>query len=130
MNNTCKSNYEYYNSGHLHDDNLAIDLVINNKNIITDPGSLCYTSDLSVRNKYRSIDSHFAPRKLGYHLKENAFPFSFKNFLKGKVINVDKDVFFGKISYNNAPLDENGHVVYNKYLKETISFCNGFCDER
>ena len=98
----CKSNYEYYNSGHLHDDNLAIDLVINNKNIITDPGSLCYTSDFSVRNKYRSIDSHFAPRKLGCHLKENAFPFSFKNFLKGKVINVDKDFFFGKISYKNC----------------------------
>ncbi len=98
----CKSNYEYYNSGHLHDDNLAIDLVIDKKNIITDPGSLCYTSDLSVRNKYRSIYSHFAPRKLGYHLKENAFPFSFSNFLKGKVINVDKDIFFGKISYENC----------------------------
>ena len=79
-----------------------ISIVIDKKNIITDPGSLCYTSDLSIRNKYRSINSHFAPRKFGYHPKENAFPFSFSNFLKGKVINVDKDIFFGKISYKNC----------------------------
>ena len=98
----CKSNYEYYNSGHLHDDNLAIDLVIDKKNIITDPGSFCYTSNSSVRNKYRGIDSHFAPRKLGCRQKEESFPFSFSNFLKGKVLNVDKDIFFGKISYKNC----------------------------
>ena len=98
----CKSNYEYYNSGHLHDDNLAIDLVIDKKNIITDPGSFCYTSNSSVRNKYRYIDSHFAPRKLGCRQKEDGFPFSFSNFLKGKVLNVGKDIFFGKISYKNC----------------------------
>ncbi len=97
----CKNKYNYFNSGHHHDDNLAIDLVIKKKNIITDPGSFCYTSDLEIRNKYRSIASHFAPRSQNFKCKDYLQPFVLKKFLKGELINFQNDSLVGKIFYKN-----------------------------
>ena len=43
----------FFKSGHCHYDNLSIDLSIDRKNVITDPGSLTYTSDLKERKSLR-----------------------------------------------------------------------------
>lgn len=47
--------------GHAHNDQLAIELQINGKDIISDPGTFVYTPFPNVRNKYRSIHAHYAP---------------------------------------------------------------------
>lgn len=48
--------------GHSHDDNLAIELHIDGRDIITDPGSFVYSPDPQARILYSSCASHFAPR--------------------------------------------------------------------
>ena len=57
----CKKKYDFLKSGHYHYDNLSIDLSIDRKNVVTDPGSFVYTSDLKKRKKFKGFQSHFVP---------------------------------------------------------------------
>lgn len=47
---------------HAHCDQLTIDLTIDGKNRARDPGSYIYTADAGMRNLYRSVRAHHAPR--------------------------------------------------------------------
>lgn len=47
---------------HAHCDQLAIELVIDGQNHTRDPGSYIYTADPNMRNLYRSVRAHHAPR--------------------------------------------------------------------
>ena len=49
------------NGGHSHFDQLSIELWINGKMVIGDPGSVCYTPNPAQRNIYRSSKVHFTP---------------------------------------------------------------------
>lgn len=51
--------------GHYHDDNLALELHHQGKDLIADPGSYLYTPLPDVRNHYRSAAAHFVPRPEG-----------------------------------------------------------------
>ena len=100
----CKNNYNYFNSGHMHDDNLGIDLVINKTPIITDPGSFCYSRDSELRSLYRSSKSHFVPRTsdmINLKCKEESL-FYTSNFLKATCELIDNKSFLGKITFKNT----------------------------
>jgi hypothetical protein len=47
--------------GHAHNDQFAIELVVDGVDWIRDPGSYVYTALPARRNEYRSVRSHFAP---------------------------------------------------------------------
>jgi hypothetical protein len=47
--------------GHAHNDQLSIELQVDGKDIISDPGTYLYTPFSKTRNNYRSIHAHFAP---------------------------------------------------------------------
>ncbi|MCC7016455.1 MAG: alginate lyase family protein [Rhodospirillales bacterium] len=47
---------------HAHNDQLAIELAIDGEDWIADPGSYLYTADARLRNAYRSVAAHAAPR--------------------------------------------------------------------
>ena len=49
------------NGGHSHFDQLSIELWIDNKPLLVDPGSVCYTPNLGLRDAYRSSKAHFVP---------------------------------------------------------------------
>lgn len=51
---------------HAHCDQLAIELVVNGKTLAHDPGSYIYTPLPELRNRYRSVKAHHAPRHLDY----------------------------------------------------------------
>ena len=57
-----------------------------------------------IRNKFRSIESHFAPRSSNICFNNDRDPFSPKYFPKAKIINLGKDYFCGKLegSTNNV----------------------------
>ncbi|HBY01054.1 MAG TPA: hypothetical protein DEG92_00650, partial [Rikenellaceae bacterium] len=57
----CGSVGQRGNGGHAHNDQLSIELFVNGKNIIADPGSYLYSPLVNRRNEYRSVFSHFAP---------------------------------------------------------------------
>jgi hypothetical protein len=48
--------------GHAHNDQLAIELMVDGEDWIADPGSYLYTADRTWRNAYRSVAAHAAPR--------------------------------------------------------------------
>ena len=47
---------------HAHNDQLAVELVVDGANLIADPGSYLYTPLPDRRNRYRSVGAHFVPR--------------------------------------------------------------------
>lgn len=48
--------------GHAHNDQLSIELNVDGKDWIVDPGTYIYTPLLERRNEYRSVTAHFAPQ--------------------------------------------------------------------
>lgn len=44
--------------GHQHNDKLSFELAVNGKDIVSDPGSYCYTSNPKLRNQFRSTKVH------------------------------------------------------------------------
>ena len=55
---TCGVHGQYGIGGHSHDDTFSFELQINNIDIVVDPGTGTYTSDIPLRNKLRSISHH------------------------------------------------------------------------
>lgn len=47
---------------HAHNDQLAVELTIDGKNILRDPGSYLYMPAPELRNRYRSVTAHFTPQ--------------------------------------------------------------------
>jgi hypothetical protein len=47
---------------HAHNDQLAVELNIDGEDWLADPGSYVYTADADLRNAYRSVRAHAAPR--------------------------------------------------------------------
>ena len=49
-------------SGHVHNDQLSVELAVDGEDLIRDPGSYLYTPLPERRNAYRSAAAHFGPR--------------------------------------------------------------------
>jgi hypothetical protein len=50
------------NGGHAHNDQLALDLTIDGRDVLRDPGTYTYTALPDLRNAYRSASAHAGPR--------------------------------------------------------------------
>jgi len=50
------------NGGHAHNDQLSLELTIDGRNYICDPGTYLYTPLPARRNEYRSVNAHFSPQ--------------------------------------------------------------------
>jgi hypothetical protein len=48
--------------GHFHDDMLAVDLQVDGRNLLADPGTFVYTPLPAERNRYRAAEAHSVPR--------------------------------------------------------------------
>jgi hypothetical protein len=58
----CGTNGQNGVGGHAHNDQLAVELFMNGRDIIRDPGAYLYTPLPDRRNQYRSVGAHFAPQ--------------------------------------------------------------------
>lgn len=58
----CGSIGHHGRGAHAHNDQLAIELTIDGEDWIADPGSYLYTPSRALRNAYRSVTAHCAPR--------------------------------------------------------------------
>tara|TARA_R110002110_G_scaffold310454_7_gene523918 strand:+ start:136 stop:2046 length:1911 start_codon:yes stop_codon:yes gene_type:complete len=47
---------------HRHNDQLSIELTVDGRDIIRDPGTYTYTPDPAARNAYRALSAHFTPQ--------------------------------------------------------------------
>lgn len=55
---SCGPNGANGRGGHAHNDKLSIELVLDGRDVIVDPGTYVYTSDPDQRNRFRTTDSH------------------------------------------------------------------------
>lgn len=95
----CKEGYSNPYFGHMHNDQLSLEFVLNGKEVHCDPGTYLYTSIPSMRNRYRSIDAHSGPIK-GLELadlEENVFTLKIKTMCK--CLYFGNDGFLGVLRY-------------------------------
>jgi len=61
----CGRLHRQGSGAHAHNDQLAIELWIEGRTLVTDPGTWVYTPLPEERNRYRSVSAHFTPRVAG-----------------------------------------------------------------
>lgn len=76
--------------GHLHDDVLHMDIILNNINYILDPGTAVYTGDIDLRNQFRSSKMHFIPYYKDKMDSCFADPFEYTRNCYGSIISCSK----------------------------------------
>lgn len=55
----CWSGRTPFLTGHMHNDQFTVEIVIDGKSVLSDPGTYVYTPLPTMRNKYRSVKAHF-----------------------------------------------------------------------
>ena len=94
--------------GHSHYDQLSIECFTDNKWIARDPGTGTYTDDITIRNKFKSLEYHWGPNINIKFKKENEFDcFKLNNMSDGNVLTFNKESFLGVAEFN-------GNKIYRK----------------
>ena len=83
--------------GHAHLDQLALELNLDGRDLIVDPGSYLYTSLPARRNQYRSARAHFAPQVKGREPgRLEGGLFDLKGWARGECLHWSKKGFLGR----------------------------------
>jgi len=96
----CGSIGQNGNGGHAHNDQLGIELTLDGKDLIRDPGTYVYTCLPDRRNQFRSTLAHFVPQWHGQ--EQNSFSteqeglFCLKGKKPGECLYFDSDGFVGR----------------------------------
>ena len=102
---------------HAHQDQLAIELWIDGAPIVVDPGSYVYTPLPELRDRYRGVGAHFAPRLLDEPLKGlGAGLFVLQDVAQARVLYFGGDGFAGMHVGFGAP-------VYRAVLVQDDAIC-------
>lgn len=67
--------FGYLDCPHSHADHLHLDLSLNGERLLVDPGTLVYTGDPDIRNRFRGCISHNGPSAIDFEFYEN-IPFA------------------------------------------------------
>ncbi len=70
--------FGYRDCPHSHADHLHLDLSVNGESLLVDPGTLCYTGDLRLRNLLRGSQSHNGPRLIDREYYDSDDPFGWQ----------------------------------------------------
>lgn len=91
--------------GHKHNDILSVELNVNKKDIILDPGTYLYTSDPKERNRFRSTQSHNTI--IVKNIEQRDFSFSKKSLfylegdIKSEIHDYRKNYFKASVRYKS-----------------------------
>jgi len=107
--------------GHSHYDQLSLECFTDNKWIARDPGTGTYTDDITIRNKFKSLEYHWGPNINIKFKKEDEFDcFKLNNMSDGNVLTFNKESFLGVAEFN-------GNKIYRKMeLNEGILLIEDF----
>ena len=115
-------------TSHFHCDQLSINLQIDGQDIFQDPGSFCYQPFPSLRNKYRSADSHISPFSNGDYALLTKNTFEEIEMPSVHIASLKKDqcefIFLkdGKLSKLEVVISHSKviFILYNCYLNKPI----------
>ena len=98
----CRSGSSRGPWGHLHMDQLSIDLMLDRSNLINDPGAYTYNALSEKRNLYRSIQAHFVPfcEEIEYVLAESDM-FVLSSWFPASCLAFYNNFFVGKYNHNH-----------------------------
>jgi len=108
------SKYDKKFTSHYHFDQLSNILILNDKNLIIDPGTYTYNGNIKYRNYFRSYLAHFSP--INIELEKNADIFSkidhptFKSFIMSKYCYLVKTIIKNNTYYS-------GYIYENYKIK-------------
>jgi len=119
----CGSVGQNGKGGHAHNDQLSIELNIDGKDIIADPGTYLYTPFPERRNEYRSFKAHFAPQvKSSEPGSLDMGLFKLGDEAKAECL------YFGKDAFTGIYLSQGAEVRRYVYLYENrlkiLDMCN------
>ena len=121
----CGSIGQNGNGGHAHNDQLSIELNVEEKDIIVDPGTYLYTPLPERRNEYRSVKAHFAPQVEGHEPGDISLgAFVIGGDPKAEVISFGIHEFIGKHVGNGRPFyrritAEDGAVTVTDFFSDS-----------
>ena len=114
----CGPAEQYGQGSHLHHDQLSLELVIEEENLVLDPGSYVYTPLPSSRHAYRALHAHFTPWPAkATHGSPDDGLFVFRNTYRGECLYFQPDGMvgrhfgFGGATYRIVTLEDNHLVV-------------------
>jgi hypothetical protein len=111
----CGSVGQNGNGGHAHNDQLSIELNVDGKDLITDPGTYLYTPLPERRNEYRSVKAHFAPQVAGREQGDlNVGLFKIGGAIGGECAYFGSQGFVGKHSVNAKTVWRTLHMMKGK----------------
>jgi hypothetical protein len=91
--------------GHAHLDQLALELNLDGRDLIVDPGSYLYTSLPARRNQYRSVQAHFAPQMEGREPgRLDKGLFDLQGWAQGECLHWSEEGFLGRHGGYGVPL--------------------------
>ena len=93
----CGSIGQKGKGGHSHNDQLSIELSINGREIIRDPGTYLYIPLQEKRDYFRSTKVHFTPFVNGREQNEMIGAFSMRQRSEPEVLIFNRETFFGKL---------------------------------
>lgn len=89
---------------HLHSDLMSFELTVGNRDIIIDPGTYIYTSDISQRNEFRSTTKHNVAfidgEEQNILFKDDAFEIEYNTDIKSVVLKDNKNDLLCEGSYS------------------------------
>jgi hypothetical protein len=122
--------------GHIHEDQLSIELTIDDKDIFQDPGSFLYTPIPEYRNLYRSSNVHFSPFYSNFKftntfckIPEPKVTFKFFNentYISECTYNNQNTAIYIKI--NNNKIDIKHYIIsnYNTDYFQIVPYSNNY----
>lgn len=89
-------------AGHLHNDKMSIEVMIDGKYITRDIGGYIYTSAPYARNWFRSTGAHNGIRVRGREQNIFTGPFSMAKNAEGELLYCTKDRIIGQVKYDDV----------------------------
>jgi hypothetical protein len=127
---SCRPGPQKGSGSHLHNDQLAVELIIGGQAVAIDPGTYVYTPLPDRRQAYRSIGAHFAPRVAGREPADlSAGLFVLRDDTAATCLHFGKDGFagmhlgFGKPIYRLIEVSDRDIVIRDYSEGEPLEPC-------
>ena len=106
--------YDKKYTSHYHFDQISNILVLNNRNIIWDPGTYSYNGNIELRNFYRSYIAHFSP--ININLEKDKEIFCKIEHPIMKILTIGKYNYLVKVLIKNE-IYYSGYIYENNKIK-------------
>ena len=114
----CGSIGQDGNGGHAHNDQLSMELVVDGRDWVTDPGSYLYTPFPEIRNAYRSCYAHFVPELVVEPSEFRNHLFSLENNTNAKCVCFSDKFFAGSHDGNAGRVTRQISIAENEIIVE------------